>query len=209
MALLGDHDRERVRAAILAAERRTAGELVTVVAPRAAHYLEFALLYALLAGAAVALGEPLWGGWGRPSALVASSLVEVAVALLLVGWPRLRVALVPPAVRRARCHALALQQFAARDVARTRGRTGVLLLVVADERHVEIVADAGIHGAVPEGFWAEVVGRFTVTVREGRIGDGFVDAIAAIGAALERHAPRAADDRDELPDHLIELGDGA
>lgn len=205
MALLSESERAQVSAAIRAAEARTSGELVTVVAARAAHYLEFALLYALLAGLVVAATEPWWGGWGRPTALLGAAFAEALVAIVLIALPRLRVWLVPVAIRTARCRALAAQQFAARDVARTRARTGVLLFVAVDERYVEIIADAGIHAAVPAEFWQQVVDAFTASVSAGRVADGFVEATARVGAALEQHFPRAADDANELPDHLIEL----
>lgn len=205
MALLNEAERAQVSDAIRAAEARTSGEFVTVIATRAAHYFEFALLYALAAGLLVAATEPWWGGWGRPSALLAAALAEAAVALLLVALPRLRLRLVPVAVRAARCRALARAQFEARDVARTRARTGVLLFVAADERYAEVIADAGIHGVVPADFWQEVIDELTASVRADRSAEGFVTATARIGDALAQHFPRSADDANELPDHLIEL----
>ncbi len=205
MGMLSDADRARVRDAIRAAEARTSGEFVTVIAARATHYLEFALLYALLVGVLVAATEPWWGGWGRPTALLGAALAEAVVAIVLIALPKLRVALVPTAIRRARCQALAREQFVVRDVARTQARTGVLLFVASDERYVEVIADAGIHAKVPAGFWQQVVDQFTAAVREGRVGDGFVAATESIGAALAQHFPRAVDDANELPDHLIEL----
>jgi putative membrane protein len=205
MTHITDADRGRITAAIRAAEARTSGEFVAVVARRAADHLEFALLYALVIGAVVGLSEPWWGGWGRPSALQAALLVQLAIAALLLALPRLRLALVPRALRLARCRALAQQQFHAQGLARTRGRTGVLLFVAWDERYVEVIADSGIHAAVPAGFWDEVVAGFTARVRRGEVGDGFVSAIERIGAALAAHAPRTADDRNELVDRLFEI----
>lgn len=205
MALLNDTERTRVQAAIRAAEAGTAGEFVVVVAPRAAHYLEFVLLYALVAGALTALSEPLWGGWGLPSALLAATLVELTVVVVLLAAPRLRVNLVPGAVRESRCRALARAQFSLHDVARTRDRSGVLLFVAADEHYIEVIADEGIHAAVPAATWAGLVDGFIAKVRAGELGAGFESAIGAIGAVLAAHLPRRADDRNELADRLIEL----
>ena len=204
MAMLSDSDRKRVSEAIRAAEARTSGEFVTVIATRAAHYLEFALLYAMLAGILVAATEPWWGGWGRPSALFGAAVAEALVALALIALPGLRVRLVPARVRDARCRELACAQFATRDVARTRDRTGVLLFVAMDERYVELIADSGIDARMPAGSWQQVVDAFTACVREGRHADGFVGATERVGAALAQHFPRQADDANELPDHLIE-----
>jgi len=205
MAFLTDADRERVRGAIAAAERRTVGEFVAVVAPRADHYLDVALFFAALVGLAVALLEPWWGGWGRPSALAAGLATDVLLTGLLCLAPRLRVALTPDPIRRARCRALARRSFVSRDVARTEARTGVLLFVAVDERWVEVIADAGINAQVAPDAWHGVVAGFVARVHERRVADGFVEAATAVGALLATHFPRPADDANELPDHLIEL----
>ena len=42
-------------------------------------------------------------------------------------------------------------------------------------------------------------------MREGRPGDGIVAAIERVGAVLAEHFPRSADDKNEIPDKLIEL----
>jgi putative membrane protein len=42
-------------------------------------------------------------------------------------------------------------------------------------------------------------------VRAGRIGEGFLAAIAVVGERLAEHFPRAPDDADELPNRLIEI----
>jgi len=42
-------------------------------------------------------------------------------------------------------------------------------------------------------------------VREGRVADGMVAAVAEVGQVLAPHFPRADDDVDELPDRLIEV----
>jgi putative membrane protein len=44
-----------------------------------------------------------------------------------------------------------------------------------------------------------------VQVKQGRIADGMVAAIEDIGAVLAEHFPRSAEDKNEIPDKLIEL----
>jgi len=50
-----------------------------------------------------------------------------------------------------------------------------------------------------------VVQAFVANVRQGHVADGFVQAIESCGRLLETHFPIGAGDRNELPDHLIEL----
>ena len=73
------------------------------------------------------------------------------------------------------------------------------------EHYVEVIADEGIHTRVPEGTWHQLVREFTARVKAGQIGEGFIEAVNAIGGHLHNHFPAEAGNPNELPDHLIEL----
>ena len=44
-----------------------------------------------------------------------------------------------------------------------------------------------------------------VDVKQGRVADGIVAAIERVGTVLSQHFPRSENDRNEIPDKLIEL----
>ena len=111
----------------------------------------------------------------------------------------------PAAVKRRRAGRLAREQFFAQGLHLTRARTGVLIFVAVAEHYVEIIADQGIDSQVPPGTWDAAVSDFVAQVRAGRVADGFLAAIAAVGDHLAKHFPRAPDDTDELPNRLIEI----
>jgi putative membrane protein len=203
MAFLTDADRERIRAAIRAAETRTSGEFVAVVAresaDRSVWVLAFASVAALVTPWIIAAGP--W--WGVDAALV--QLLVFAV-LLALGWlTPLGRWLVPPTVQHAAVQDAAARLYVAERIGATAGGTGVLLFVSVAERSVVVLADPGIAARVPAGFWDDIVAAFTTEVRAGRVAEGFIRAVEQGGEALARNFPRAADDRDELPDHLIEI----
>lgn len=199
-----DDDRERIREAVVAAERRTSGEFVTVVARAADDYTYIPLLWA--AGVAMVLPGVLW--WFTPlpthALLIAEAAVFIVLALVLQ-VPVLRRRVIPAAVARRRATLLARAQFLAQGLHRTRERTGVLLFVSVEERYVEILADEGINARVPPGAWQGIVDAFIARVRAGDIAGGFVAAVQSCGDLLAEHFPRAADDVDELPNRLVEL----
>ena len=56
-----------------------------------------------------------------------------------------------------RAHAEAMRQFYAQGIDTTEHRTGVLIFASAAERHVEVVADAGINDKVSPGVWGDAV----------------------------------------------------
>ena len=204
-SLLGEEDRCRIAAAIRDVESRTSGELVTIVARTSDSYAAFPLLaaaiLALLTPAAAWIAAPDLDPLDVYTVQLGVFIVVAAAAL----WRPLRMRLVPVAVRRRQAGRLAREQFHALGLDRTRGRTGILLFVSVAERYVEILADRGIDEKVPPGTWKEIVAAFTRQVRERKIADEAVGALTACGAREVGDEQRAADDKNELPDVLIEL----
>jgi putative membrane protein len=200
-----DAERQEITAAIQAAEKRTSGEFVAVVAHSSDHYLSMALLWA--AGLALILPAPLLL-FSHLRYLDIYQLQAVAFILLVLAFeflPGLHMALVPKRLRHARASRLAHAQFYEQGVQLTRGHSGVLLFVSMAERYVEIVADKGIHEKIGEARWQEIVDGFVTKVQAGDITGGFAGAIAACGEAMAQHYPAQPDDTDELSDGLIEI----
>ena len=205
MTLLSPRDSDRIRDAVAAVEARSSAEFVVVVAPASDAYALYPLLWAslaaLLAGGVLALLVPAWGA----RSIFAGQAVLFLVGVVVLELPGLRRFLVPGWVMRAHASQLARLQFAARVEGRTASRTGLLLFVSLAERHVEIIADAGIHARAGDGAWQSVIGEFRAAVARGQLVDGFIAAIAAIGELLATHAPRVTAGRNELPDAPVEM----
>jgi putative membrane protein len=198
--------KQRIAAAVQAAEKRTSGEFVAVVAKSADPYHSIALLWA----AGLALIVPglllLWPAGLRFVEIYQLQLLAFILLVLLFSFvPALHLALVPKSVKHARASRLAHAQFYEQGVQLTRGHSGVLFFVSLAEHYVEIVADKGIHEKVGEETWQRIVAVFLSQVRQGEVTEGFIYAIEAIGEAMAEHYPATADDVDELSDGLIEI----
>ena len=212
-----------VLAAVARAEAGTDGEIVTIVTDRSDAYHDVALHYAVLAillvpalAAAVpqtvanALGL-IFGGWDAPPlwALPAAIVgVQVVVFLLVryaLAYAPLRIALTPAGTRARRVRRRAIEYFKVGAERRTAASEGILLYLSRAERKAEIVADAAVHAAVPPERWGEAMAALVDEVRAGRPGAGMAAAVERIGAILSEHFPKTDDDRNELPDRLIEL----
>jgi len=145
--LLSEMDAQRVAEAITAAERKTAGEIVAVVALESSTYLYAPFLWAAL----VALLAPwplIYLTWISVQWIFGVQLV-VFLVLLMALIPRpIRHRLVPPGVKRSRAHRRAVEQFLAQNLHTTEGRTGILIYVSIAERYAEILADTGIESKV-------------------------------------------------------------
>ena len=152
MALFSAEEEQRISAAITAAERKTSGEIVAVVADQSDSYLYVPFMWAALA--ALIVPWPLIHfTWIIVQWIFLIQLI-VFVVVLAALWPRsIRTALVPKSVRVAHAHRRATEQFIAQNLHTTEGRTGVLIFVSIAERHAEILADKGIDDRVTDGTW--------------------------------------------------------
>ena len=100
----------------------------------------------------------------------------------------------------------ARHQFEQLGMTRTAARNGVLLLVAPRSRALAIVGDTGIHRHCGDGFWREVGDELTEHFKRGEFTAGLEHAITRAGALLAVHFPRQPDDRNELPDSVVEHG---
>lgn len=221
---LSDADHDKVSAAIAAAEATSAGEIVAVATPISDPYHDVALhwalipLFAVLAWAAWRPSALVWwhdfvlGGWQTEptlgqllTLLMIFAALKFTVALLILKWMPLRVALTPASTKHRRVRRRAVAVFKAAAERRTAGRTGILIYLSMAERRAEIVADEAIMKVTDDQTWGEAMASLITEVRAGRPGDGIVAAIQQVGVVLAEHFPRSATDANEIPDKLIEL----
>src|SRR3954449_12585370 len=193
---LSDDDREKVSAAIAAAEAKSNGEIVAVVTPISDSYHDVALhwalmpLFAVLAWAAwrptalVWWYDTLFGGWQPEptlsqllTLLMVVAALKFTVALLILKWLPLRLALTPAATKHRRVRRRAIAIFKAAAERRTVGRTGVLIYLSMAERRAEIVADEAITTVTTPETWGEAMATLLEQVRDGRPADGICAAI--------------------------------
>jgi putative membrane protein len=221
---LSEEDHRKVSAAVTAAELGSSGEIVVVATPISDAYNDVALhwalvpLFAVLAWAAwrpTALEwwyDFLFGGWSPDptmsqllTLLMVFAALKFTVALLILKWMPLRLLLTPAATKHRRVRRRAIAIFQAAAAGRTTGRTGILIYLSLAERRAEIIADEAILKVTDEHTWGEAMTELLVNVKAGRIGDGIVAAVERVGVVLSEYFPRAALDRNEIPDQLIEL----
>jgi len=205
MGLLTESDKKALREAIRLAETNTRGEIVTVIARTSGDYFYYPTLWAALlaiVSPTLLLALPVEFG---PLGIVELQLLLFVAFSLLLRFTAIKMRLVPRAVQRLHAERRAREQFHAQNLHRTREQSGILLFVSVAERHVEILADSGIHAKVPPGTWDAIVAAFTTRVRERNVATGFLEAVNAIGAQLATHFPAEGVNPNELPDHLIEI----
>ena len=204
MRLFSAEDERRISEAITNAERQTSGEIVVVVAAQSDGYY----YVPPLVGAIVALLVPWVLIFFTELHLVPIYLIQLAVFALVTALlmpAAIRIALVPASIKHLHARRRAVEQFLAQNLHTTSGARACCCSSRWPSAMREIVADKAIDAKVAPGTWKTIVDRLTDAIGKGHAADGFVAAIAAIGAALAQHFPPGPQDPNELPDHLIIL----
>jgi putative membrane protein len=225
--MLSEADHLRIAEAVAAAEARTEGEIVCILAREVSTYREVPLGWA--AAAALLLPPLLLLAGLRPEALLpwardwtaaagpglsptrlieAYGLLQVvlfALTAALVSAPPVRRVLTPPGLKRRRVHRAALQQFLGTGLHVSEGRTGVVIFASEHDRRVELLADDAIHTAVGDTVWTAAVAAVQDGMRRRAPADGFVRAVELCGQALAEHFPSQGPHPNALSDRLREI----
>jgi putative membrane protein len=201
---LTPQDEQRIIDAIRAAEEKTSGEIFCVVAAASSNYSFVSIARAAMVALVVPLPLFFFTSLWADEIYLAQILVFVGCSVLF-SLPGLRHWLVPGWVKRDRASFEAKRQFAAHGLHLTEARTGVLIFASLAERHVEIVADAGINAKVSQDIWDQAIDAMIAEIKRGRPVEGYIEAIRICGELLATHFPPGAINKNELPDKLIVL----
>ncbi len=205
MTFLNEEQKQRLRTHIEEVEKRTSGELVTVIARQSDPYVYIPLLWASMLALCLL---PITGLADLRLDVSSLSILQLASFLILAfvfHWPPLKMRLIPKKVKLRRAARSAREQFLEQGLHHTRDRNGLLIFVSVAEHYVEILADQAINEKVDQAEWDAIIADFVAAVKRGEIATGFEQAVNACGDLLAKHFPAGPEGRNELPDHLIEI----
>jgi Predicted membrane protein len=98
----------------------------------------------------------------------------------------------------------AQRKFQELGMQKTRERNAVLIFVAPRAQKFAVIGDEGVHQKCGAEFWQELVDTMRGHFQKENFTEALVKAIEETGSLLARHFARAKDDRDELPDEIIE-----
>ncbi len=204
MSLLTQTQKKKISDKIEQAEKQTSGEFVAVIASASDDYFFIPTLWAAMLALAVpsvfiVLGLNLDG-------MIVSQLIVFISTVVLLRIPYLKMLVIPKEIKQRRARRHAHEQFFLQNLHHTDKRNGVMLFVSEAEHYVEIIADKGINDVVEEGTWDHVIAEFVGHVKKGNVTEGYLSAVNKIEAVLKEHFPIGDEDKNELPNHLIEVG---
>jgi putative membrane protein len=185
---ISPQDAARIEAALRAAQARSSGQIVCVLAQASSSYEAMPIVWS----AFLALIAP-WPllAFTEISAeriyLLQLTLFFAAVALLSL--PAVRMALIPTRVRRGAAHRAALEQFMLRGVSHGPERNGVLIYVSLEEHFARVIADEGAARVISQSQWQAILAQLLKDMKTGASADALIQAGLKCGDLLAEHFP--------------------
>lgn len=209
---LTNEERAQVEAAVQAAEQHTSAEIVPMIVARSGLYRDAqhraGLIGALLALTALMTIETAWLPWGWHAANAGWLLAAILPAYALGAWSGTWPLIIRLFTSRERMHQKvqlrAERAFAQHGIARTRERTGLLLMVSLLERQVYVLADQSLRERISSDQWHEVVAVIVERMRDGDLAGGLCRGIEASKVLLAQACPpNKGHDPNELSNDVI------
>ena len=214
-------DRKRIASAVADAERKTAAEIVPIVATESDRYDRAEDIAGLVVGV-LAMGvawqlfqgeDPARGGWdGLALRLPLYVLVLIMLAGFVLGaYAATRVAWLRRlfAGRRHRESAVdgrAAQLFFDQRIHHAPTESGVLVYISLFERRAAILADRTAFPVLGQERLDEMCAWLTGDLKRGDVTGSLCAMIERLGAILADDLPRGEGDQNELADALITIG---
>ncbi|NTU50532.1 MAG: hypothetical protein HGA87_06635 [Desulfobulbaceae bacterium] len=199
-----ESEKDKISNLVKKAERETSGEIAVMVVDGSDRYREDEILVALLLSALIALvvavslhHVTIW------SYIPAVILLWFPAHYFMCRFPRFKLMLAGKQRVEEVVRERAIRAFFEKQLYRTREETGILIFISIMERKVWILGDRGINERIDPQVWQAFARELAGNIREDHAFDGLCTVIEKLGAVLEDHFPRAADDANELPDDVI------
>ncbi len=191
-------DKEKIRKAVLAAEKKTSGEIVPVIVAMSDEY-GVAFLRSLVI-------------WGLICAIccqfIEMHLLGTYIGALFLGgslcyFKGYRRLLISKKEMETEFTQRAYEAFLMNGVTQTKERNGVMLFISDFERRAMIVSDTGIQKELNNSVWEKMIGELTGFMKRGEYTEGIIKTVESIGNVLSEKFPDHKDDEDELANKLI------
>lgn len=207
---LSKEELEQVEAAVAAAEKKTAGEIVCMVESASYTYPMANVIGATVIGLPLALlltpfiGGLMWMGTQNMWLF----LGVFGILFMVFHWivdrtPGLKRRFVSNREIEEEVEEAAITSFFRHGLYRTRDATGILIFISVFEHKVWVLADHGINAKVPEGQWQEIVKQITDGIRANTAAEALCRSVETVGTILQAHFPIKSDDTNELKNVII------
>lgn len=197
-------EKQQIAETIAGVEKKTSGEVVTMVVAAGDTYPEARILAGLAIGGLCAL---------LITDLFLKDSLRYFVPLMTLGiilfgylakiFPAVLRLFIPDSRLEIRVAQRALRAFYEKNLHNTRDNTGVLFFISLLERKVWILADRGIYQKISQETLLSYARDIAAGIKQGQACNALCRQIEAVGDILASHFPIKSDDTNELPNQVL------
>ena len=202
---ISNETKQKIEEAVFAVEKKTSSELVAVVTQKSGDYLYITMLITSIIALLVPFGLLFFAPDMEAKSVYEIQLLSFMMVLLLLNMPRVLHVLLPKTLLVKAAKLKAYETFKILGLQKTSNYQAVMIFVSLYEKYVEIIADSAVSAKIDNALWQSTVDAFLEKVKNDQFEEGYVEAIHKIGAILAEYFPIESNDKNELPDGLIEV----
>ena len=96
-------------------------------------------------------------------------------------------------------------QFFNLQLHKTKSKQVIMFFVSFDEKYVEIISDTTVSSKIKNEYWQTIIDEFVKDVKKKELSNGYLKAIDSCSEILIKEFPIQENDKNELPNDVIEL----
>ncbi len=199
-----NEQKQQITKAIVAAEKKTNGEIVPVIVRQSdlypsAHFRS-SLIMSFIALMTCYLIDELAL---EPVYFIYAFLAGTTLGYLLAYIPLIKTLLLTSGQMDEEFKQKAIESFLMNGATETQNRNGVQLYISAMEKRAMIISDIGIQKKLKNEIWQDIISEMTPLLKKGDYTAAIINAITSIGEILTEHFPDESKKEDELVNKLI------
>jgi putative membrane protein len=129
----------------------------------------------------------------------------IGINLFLEKFDKLVLLILPKSYKKYKASKNAHEQFSNLGLNRTKTKQGIMFFVSLDEKYVEIISDSTICEKISNNHWEKIINEFIKDIKNKQLSQGYLKAISSCGEILIKEFPIQKNDKNELPNEVIEL----
>ena len=197
--------RQKIQDAIKEAESQTSAELVAVVTQKSGDYLYISVLIASVLALLFPFGILFFFPDMDVFMVYGIQLLAFMFLLLLLTMPPVLRFILPKSLFIKAAKLKAYETFDLLGLYKTSNHQAVMIFVSLYEHAIEIITDSGINAKIDDTLWQKTIHDFINAIHHDGFEQGYLNAIREISTLLREHFPIQKDDKNELPNTLIEV----
>ncbi|MDD5360294.1 MAG: TPM domain-containing protein [Sulfurovaceae bacterium] len=194
-----------IEKAIAKVEEKSSCELVAVITQKSGNYSFIALLIVSILTLMLPAFILLYRPFVDALLVYQIQIVFFVIVFLLLSIENILIWFLPKSILQKKAKLKAFETFNILGLQKTSNHQAVMIYVSVYERYVQILTDSGINSQIDNDVWQNTVNKFTTMVKNKKFGAGYLKAIEEIGEILIEKFPVQENDKNELPNYLIEI----